>query len=287
MLPEGMGGEGNLPAVRDIFLWRDNATWFIILNESSYFRLHYSNCNWRGKWCFGPLHNLAVWHLSMGDERKLKFSQTLSPKLNVGLSFVINYIILLWHNCSDNLSYGISNKTDASFMFVCLPVCMYLLMYLLGELAKTSYFCMPPEKWTALVFLDKWPVYLRASRALTKFEAVISLPPDFLIIHPTNVTGWGGSLLKEREACPSPCSYPRWVDVGIKVLSIIFVSYFLSCWSWLLGEIWFSPHYQFSGKSNKIHTTTSILLDCKEGKWYCSSLYPTSKYLLFLQASEL
>lgn len=57
----------------------------------------------------------------MEDEREsnTKFSRTLSPKLNFGPSFVINYSMLLWYNCLDNLNIKLSDfRTKQLYQFL-------------------------------------------------------------------------------------------------------------------------------------------------------------------------
>lgn len=88
----------------------------------------------------------------MGDERKLKFSQTLSPKLNVGLSFVINYIILLWHNCSDNLKLW-DFKQNRCILYVCLSACMYVFTYVFtGGVSKDQLFLHASREMDSISF---------------------------------------------------------------------------------------------------------------------------------------
>lgn len=136
------GGEGNLAEDGNIFIWREDLSRFINLNYISYFRLHYFNSNLivikEANGASDAHGNGQVWHFSMRNERKCnsKFSQTLSPKLYFGPSFVMNYSILLWHICLDKLNVKLSDfKTKQMCKFY---VCVF-------KQRPTYFFCASRE----------------------------------------------------------------------------------------------------------------------------------------------
>lgn len=69
----------------------------------------------------------------------------MSPVLNFGPSFVINYSILLWHNCLDNLNIKLSGfKTKQMGQVFCFLV--------FGFLTKTTNFLCASREIDSLSF---------------------------------------------------------------------------------------------------------------------------------------
>lgn len=109
---------------------------------------------------------ISVWEVR--ENQIHKFSQTLFPKLHFGASLVINYSILLWHCCPDNLNIKFS-------YFKMKWMCKFIFFKTTTAYLFIFFACVPPEKWWHYFFLPNDPCIWSSSRALIKFEVGIQI----------------------------------------------------------------------------------------------------------------